>query len=71
MTLMSAMARQKKLMTITLTPELADRFEMWRAGFRFPPARTSVIELALSEFLDRQEVSTDERSLKRRGKEKG
>lgn len=55
MTFMSTMARQKKLMTITLSPKLAERFEKWLGEYEFPPARTAVIELALTEFLDRRE----------------
>lgn len=44
--------RLKKMVTITLPPELVDRFEKWLENQEFPPNKSAVIETALSDFLD-------------------
>lgn len=46
------MARKKKMVTMTLEPDLVDRLEQWIAAQDFPPAKNAVVEVALKEFLD-------------------
>lgn len=49
------MARKKKMVTLTLDPELVERLENWLKGQEFPPAKNAVIEAALKAFLDDRE----------------
>jgi len=46
------MARKKKMVTLTLDPELVERLERWLVGQEFPPAKNAVIEAALIAWLD-------------------
>lgn len=46
------MARKKKMVTLTLDPELVARLEAWLAKQEFPPAKNAVIEAALAAWLD-------------------
>ena len=49
------MARKKKMVTLTLDPELVERLEAWLAKQEFPPAKNAVIEAALIRWLDDRE----------------
>lgn len=49
------MARKKKMVTLTLDPELVERLEAWIKGQDFPPAKNAVIEAALKAWLDGKE----------------
>lgn len=44
------MARKKKMVTLTLDPELVAELEAWIAKQEFPPAKNAVIEAALRAF---------------------
>jgi hypothetical protein len=50
------MARKKQMVTLTLKPELVERLKAWIAQQRLPPAQNAVVELAIEEFLDRNET---------------
>lgn len=47
--------RTGKAVTIWMDQAIFDRMERFRAAQKFEPTKTEVIELALQEFLDRQE----------------
>lgn len=49
------MARRKKMVTLTLDPELVERLEAWLSQQEFPPAKNAVIEAALRKWLDERE----------------
>jgi predicted DNA-binding protein len=49
------MARNKKMVTLTLSPEIVERLENWLKGHEFPPAKNLVIEAALKNYLDEKE----------------
>lgn len=49
------MARNKKMVTLTLSPEIIERLEKWMANQEFPPAKNAVIEAALKAFLDERD----------------
>lgn len=46
------MARKKKMVTMTLDPELVERLSAWIAKQTFPPNRNDVVTKALEDFLD-------------------
>ena len=46
------MARKKKMVTLTLDPDLVKRLEEWLAAQEFPPAKNAVVEAALEAWLD-------------------
>lgn len=46
------MARKKKMVTLTLDPELVERLKAWIKGQDFPPAQNAVVEKAIEKFLD-------------------
>lgn len=50
------MVRKKKMVTLTLEPDLVLRLEAWIANQPFPPAKNAVVEVALTEWLDRNEA---------------
>lgn len=45
------MARKKKMVTLTLSPEIVERLEKWLGSQELPPAKNAVMEVALDEFL--------------------
>jgi predicted transcriptional regulator len=45
------------MVTLTLKPELVQRLKAWIAAQRLPPAQNAVVELAIEEFLDRNEAA--------------
>ena len=49
------MARKKKMVTLTLDPELVARLEAWLERQEFPPAKNAVIEAALRKWLDERD----------------
>lgn len=49
------MARNKKMVTLTLSPELVERLEAWIKKQEFPPNKNAVIEAALKSFLDEKD----------------
>jgi DNA replication protein DnaD len=49
------MARNKKMVTLTLSPEIVERLEKWIDEQEFPPAKNSVVEAALKSFLDNRD----------------
>ena len=49
------MARNKKMVTMTLDPKLVERLEAWLKSQEFPPAKNAVIEAALKAWLDDRE----------------
>lgn len=49
------MARNKKMVTLTLSPEMVERLEAWINEKEFPPKKNAVIEAALKAFLDERE----------------
>jgi hypothetical protein len=51
------MARKKQMVTLTLKPELVERLKAWIGQQRLPPAQNAVVELAIEEFLDRNEAT--------------
>ena len=46
------MARKKKMVTMTLDPELVERLKAWLEKQEFPPAMNAVVEAALRSWLD-------------------
>ena len=52
---MNSMARNKKMVSFALDPRLLARLEAWLDAQELPPSKTSVVELALTEFLDKRE----------------
>lgn len=55
------MARNKKMVTLTLSPEIVERLENWLKGHEFPPAKNLVVEAALKNYLDEKEREEDDR----------
>ena len=53
------MARKKKMVTLTLDPELVERLEAWLSRHEFPPPKNAVVEVALKAFLDQREAGDD------------
>ena len=49
------MARKKKMVTLTLEPDLVQRLEDWISRQDFPPAKNAVVEAALKAWLDEKE----------------
>lgn len=49
------MARNKKMVTLTLSPEIVERLEKWLNSHEFPPAKNLVIEAALKAYLEEKE----------------
>lgn len=49
------MARNKKMVTLTLEPETVARLEAWIAAQDFPPAKNAVVEAALKAWLDEKQ----------------
>ena len=49
------MARNKKMVTLTLKPETVERLERWIEAQDFPPAKNAVVEAALEAWLDEKE----------------
>lgn len=45
------MARKKRMVTMTLDPDLVERLDAWIAAQEFPPARNEVISRAVERFL--------------------
>jgi metal-responsive CopG/Arc/MetJ family transcriptional regulator len=48
------MARVKKPLHIYIDADLLDRLDRWLREQRVQPSRTSAVETALQEFIDRQ-----------------
>lgn len=49
------MTRIKKPVSYALDPKLLARLDAWLKRQEFPPSKTTVIEAALSDWLDRRE----------------
>lgn len=49
------MGRNKKMVTLTLDPELVERLEAFIKAQEFPPAKNAVVEAALREWLNARE----------------
>ena len=49
------MARNKKMVSYALDPELLKRLEDWLAKQDVPPSKTAVVEAALRAFLDKRD----------------
>jgi len=49
---MVGMARIKKMVSLTLEPELLERLKAWIARQEYPPAQNAVITKALEKYLD-------------------
>ena len=49
------MTRIKKPVSYALDPKLLARLDAWLKRQEFPPSKTTVIEVALSDWLDRRE----------------
>ena len=47
------MARAKRMITMTLDPELVERLDNWRENQAFKPDRNKVVEEAIKRFLDK------------------
>lgn len=47
-----SMARNKKMMTITLPYEVVERLDDWIKKREYPPARNQVIEKSIVKYLD-------------------
>ncbi len=45
--------------TLRLDPELVERLEAWIMSQRVAPAENSVVEVAITEFLDREMTDYD------------
>ena len=54
---MSIMTRKKTVATFTISHEAIARLEKWIASLELPPSKSSVVERALVEFLDRKDRS--------------
>lgn len=54
---MSIMARLKKPLHVYIDAELAERLDAWLAKQVLPPSKTTLVELAIKELLDRLEKS--------------
>jgi hypothetical protein len=52
---MGDMPRNKKMVSFALDPRILARFDAWLASHELPPSKTSVVELALTEFFDKRE----------------
>lgn len=52
---MDAMARKKKMVTLTLDPELVERLKAWLERQEFAPPQNAVIEAAIKAWLDDRE----------------
>lgn len=46
------MARNKKMVSYALDPELLEKLDQWIAAQAVPPSKTAVIEAALKQFID-------------------
>ena len=49
------MARKKKMVTLTLDPELIEKLEQWIAKQELRPAKNAVFEAALKEWLGKRD----------------
>jgi hypothetical protein len=49
------MTRIKKPVSYALDPKLLARLDAWLRKQEFPPAKTTIIEAALTDWLDRRE----------------
>lgn len=49
------MARIRKMVSVTLDPELIERLERWIAAQEFPPTKAAAFDAALKLFLDSRE----------------
>lgn len=49
------MTRKKKMVSLTLEPELIARLDAWLAKQEFPPHKNTVIAAALSDWLDKRD----------------
>lgn len=65
------MTRRKKMVSLTLEPELVARLEAWLAEQEFPPHKNTVIAVALSEWLDKRETSQTKTAKGTQDKEQG
>lgn len=50
------MARRKKMVSYALDPKLLERLDVWLERQEFPPSKTTVIETALREFLEKRDA---------------
>ncbi len=50
------MLRIKKMVSFALAPDLLKRLDAWLASQELPPSKTSVVEMALREFLEKRET---------------
>ena len=51
------MVRKKKMVTLTVEPDLWARLEKWISEQDFPPAKNAVVEVALTKWLDEQNAT--------------
>lgn len=50
------MGRNKKMVTMTLSPEVVERLDRFIEAQTFKPKKNEVVEAALTEFLDKMDA---------------
>jgi len=50
--------RHKRMVSLALDPDLLERLDKWRQKQDLVPSKTSVLEAALREFLERREKAS-------------
>lgn len=53
------MGRNKKMVTMTLSPEVVERLEQFIDSQTFKPKKNEVVEAALIEFLDKMDAKSE------------